>query len=103
MSEKYYDEIFSTFEEISNNYNRKNQYFDILYDSSSSIIISKSPTSEDISVNNKKSGIVARTYSDTWREVTFTDFSSLNKINEKIPKFSEKGKDVAEFEGWKIN
>jgi len=103
MSEKYYDEIFSTFEEISNNYNRKNQYFDILYDSSSSIIISKSPTSEDISVNNKKSGIVARTYSDTWREVTFTDFSSLKKINEKIPKFSEKGKDVAEFEGWKIN
>ena len=57
MSNMSYDEIFSTFEEITNNYSRNDQYFDILYDSTSSTIIVKSPSSEDITVNTKTSGV----------------------------------------------
>lgn len=103
MSKKSYDEIFSLFEEISNSYKRPNQYFDILYDSTSSIIISKSRTTEDISVNTRKSGIVARTYLGTWREIAFEDLSSLEKVREKVPTTSEKGTNIAEFEGWELN
>ncbi|GAG83619.1 unnamed protein product, partial [marine sediment metagenome] len=61
MTEKSFEEIFTAFEEISNSYKRSDQYFDILYDSTSSTLISKTRSSEDISVNTKKSGIVART------------------------------------------
>jgi len=62
MSNKSYEEIFSDFEEITNYYNRNDQYFDILYDSISSTIIAKSPSAENFSVNTKKSGIVARSF-----------------------------------------
>ncbi|MEJ2295007.1 MAG: hypothetical protein P8Y23_09565 [Candidatus Lokiarchaeota archaeon] len=69
MIETTYDEIFSLFNEITSNYNRKDQYFDILYDSGSSTVIQKSPSSEDITVNTKTSGVVARTFIGNWEEV----------------------------------
>ena len=93
MNEKSYEEIFSNFEEISNSFNRKNQYFDILYDSFSSINISKSPSTENISVNLKKSGIVARTFSGTWNEVAFDDLSDLKNGINKLPKEINKEKE----------
>jgi TldD protein len=103
MSQKSYDEIFSTFEEICNNYRRNNQYFDLLFDSVSSTMISKTPTSEDISVNAKKSGIVARTYIGTWKEKTFDEFTPSNEIIEKMPTIQNLGESLTEFEGWKLN
>ena len=103
MSEKSYSEIFSNFEEISNSFNRKNQYFDILYDSFSSIRIEKSPFTEDVSVNSKKSGIVARTYTGTWNEIAFDNFSDLKNIKNSLPNVVNKGEEIAEFNGWKFN
>jgi len=103
MSHEPYSEIFSNFEEICNNFKRSNQYFDILYDSASSTLISKSPSSEDISVNIKKSGIVARTFIGTWNEFTFDENASSNSIIEKIPTITNCGETLAEFEGWKLN
>ena len=103
MSEKSYNEIFSNFEEISNNFNRKNQYFDILYDSFSSFKISKSPSAENISVNLKKSGIVARTFNGTWNEIAFDDLSDLKKVKNRLPLAINKGEEIAEYKGWKFN
>ncbi|MHA1196768.1 MAG: TldD/PmbA family protein [Promethearchaeota archaeon] len=103
MAEKSYDEIFSIFREITNSYNRKDQYFDILYDATSSMMISKSLTSEDISVNALKSGIVARTFDGHWREIAIDDFSKINMITEKIPKVKNRGDLLKEYEGWKLN
>ena len=103
MNEKSCDEIFSNFEEISNNFNRRNQYFDILYDSFSSINISKSHSTEDISVNLKKSGIVARTFNGTWNEIAFDDLSDLKKGINKLPKAKNKGEEITEYKGWKLN
>ena len=103
MSEKSYSEIFSNFEEISNSFDRSNQYFDILYDSFSSIRIEKSPFTEDVSFNSKKSGIVARTYNGTWNEIAFNDFSELKSITKKLPKAVNKGEEIAEYKNWKLN
>ena len=103
MSEKSYSEIFSNFEEISNSFDRSNQYFDILYDSFSSIRIEKSPFTEDVSFNSKKSGIVARTYNGTWNEIAFDDFSELKSITKKLPKAVNKGEEIAEYKNWKLN
>ncbi|MFX0041595.1 MAG: TldD/PmbA family protein [Candidatus Hodarchaeota archaeon] len=103
MSEKSFEEIFSIFDEISNSYKRSNQYFDILYDSKSSVLITKTRTSENIVVNAKKSGIVARTFTGTWKETTITDFSDIKKIDEKLPKVANMGKNLEEYEGWKVN
>ncbi len=103
MSEKSFDEIFSVFEEVSNSYKRSNQYFDILYDSESSVLITKSRTSENIVVNAKKSGIVARTFTGTWKETTVTEFSDTKKFEEKLPRVVNMGKDLIEFEGWSLN
>ncbi|MBY8990934.1 MAG: TldD/PmbA family protein [Candidatus Lokiarchaeota archaeon] len=103
MSQKSYSQIFSTFEEICNNYKRSNQYFDILYDSVSSTIITKTPTAEDISVNTKKSGIVARTFTGTWNEFTFDEIASSKSIVKKIPTITNYGETLTEFEGWKLN
>ncbi|MFW9939252.1 MAG: TldD/PmbA family protein, partial [Candidatus Thorarchaeota archaeon] len=103
MNEKSFEEIFSIFEEISNSYKRSNQYFDILYDSISSVLITKTRTSENIVVNVKKSGIVARTFTGTWKETTITDFSDIKKIDEKLPKVANMGIDLEEYEGWKLN
>ena len=41
MTEKSFEDLFTAFEEISNSYKRSDQYFDILYDSTSSTLISK--------------------------------------------------------------
>ncbi len=103
MNEKSYDEIFSTFEEISNSFNRENQYFDILFDSMSSVRIIKSRTEESVSINAKKSGIVARTFVGSWKEYALQESSELIKIEEILPKASNKGKEINEFEEWKIN
>ncbi|MHA1669228.1 MAG: TldD/PmbA family protein [Promethearchaeota archaeon] len=103
MNEKSYEEIFADFEEITNSYNRKDQYFDILYDSSSMTSITKTPAAEDLSVSTKKSGYVARTFYDIWKEFAFEQRDSLKSIEKKLPKAINKGNNIATYEGWKIN
>jgi TldD protein len=103
MSNMSYDEIFSTFEEITNSYSRNDQYFDILYDSTSSTIIVKTPSSEDITVNTKTSGVVARTFMGEWEEFAIDISKDIGIINQKIPKVKNKGETIAEFNGWKLN
>jgi len=103
MSEKSYEEIFGDFEEITNSYDRKNQYFDILYDSKSVTNITKTPSSEDFSVSTKKSGYVARTFVDIWQEYAFEQRNGLKSIKDKLPKAVNKGDIIATYEGWKIN
>ena len=103
MIDKSDDEIVSVFEEISNSFKRSNQYFDILYDSSSLVRITKSRSEEVISVNTKKSGIVARTFLDSWYELAVQNESDLNNITKILPKGTEKGDNIAIFDGWKIN
>ena len=103
MRDRSYDQIFTIFEETSNTFKRKNQYFDILYDSLSNVIIDKSPFAEDISVNIETSGIVARTFDGSWNEIAFDNFSDLNNAIQKLPKVTNKGELIAEFDGWKLN
>jgi TldD protein len=103
MIDQSYDQIFTTFEEIANNYQRKNQYFDILYDSLSAVMIDKNPFAEDISVNVKTSGIAARTFDGSWKEIALDNFSKLNSVVDKLPKVVNKGEEIVEFEGWKLN
>ena len=103
MSKMSYDEIFSTFEEITNNYSREDQYFDILYDSTSSTIIIKTPSSEDIAVNTKTSGVVARSFTNKWEECAVDINSNIGIIKHKIPKVKKKGDSIDEFDGWKLN
>lgn len=103
MIESTYDEIFTLFNEITNHYNRKDQYIDILYDSSSSTIIIKTPSSEDITVNTKTSGVVARTFIGNWEEVAFDGSGDIGLIKERLPKVRGKGEKIAEFESWKLN
>ena len=103
MIDKSDDEILSIFEGISNNFKRSNQYFDILYDSTSIVRITKSRSEETISVNAKKSGVVARTLLDSWHEVAIQDESELNNIAKKLPKGTNKGDVIAEYNGWNIN
>ncbi|MFX0011527.1 MAG: hypothetical protein ACFE9R_14535, partial [Candidatus Hermodarchaeota archaeon] len=103
MSSKSYDEIFSDFEEISSHYKRSDQYFDILYDSISSTTIVKTPSAESFSINSKKSGIVARTFLGTWKEVAIDENSKISEIKQRVPKLTNKGDSITEFEGWEIN
>jgi len=103
MNESFYDEIFSLFEEVSNDFNRKNQYFDILYDCLSSTQIIKTPSAEDAVINKKTSGIVARTFLGTWKEISTESLSDLKRIQKKIPKVSKMGDKIAEFDGWTLN
>jgi len=103
MSNKSHDEIFTDFEEISNHYKRSDQYFDILYDSVSSITIAKTPSSENFSVNTKKSGIVARSFLGSWKEVAIEENGDINLVKTQIPKVSNKGNLIAEFDGWSLN
>ncbi|MHA1477091.1 MAG: TldD/PmbA family protein [Promethearchaeota archaeon] len=103
MSNKSYEEVFSEFEEISNHYNRSDQYFDILYDSISSTIIAKTPSAENFSVNTKKSGIVARSFLGSWKEIAVEANGDMNIIKTKLPKVSNKGNLIAEFDSWSLN
>jgi len=103
MNFNIFQDIFAKFEEISNNYKRENQYFDILYDSISSIIIFKTPTSEDISINSKKAGIVARTFTGTWNEIGIQENEDLDIFQKKLPKVTKKGDLISEFEAWSMN
>ncbi len=98
-----YDEIFKIFEEITNHYNRSDQYFDILYDSISSTTITKTPSAEDFSINTNKSGVVARSFLGSWKEVAIEANRDLNILKTKIPKVSNKGNLIAEFDGWSLN
>ena len=100
---KSFEELFSEFEEITNHYNRSDQYFDILYDSISSTNIAKSPSAENFSINTKKSGIVARSFLGSWKEVAIEASGDMNIIKTKIPKVSKKGNLIAEFDGWSLN
>jgi TldD protein len=103
MSNKSYEEIFTEFEEISNHYNRNDQYFDILYDSTSSTTIAKTPSAENFSVSTKKSGIVARSFLGSWKEVAIEANGDMNIIKTKIPNASNKGNLINEFDGWSLN
>ncbi|MFX0074022.1 MAG: TldD/PmbA family protein [Candidatus Hermodarchaeota archaeon] len=103
MSSKSYEEIFTDFEEISSNYKRSDQYFDILYDSISTTTIVKTPSSENLSINTKKSGIVARTFLGSWKEVAVDENADISEIKKMIPKLSDKGGFIAEFDGWELN
>ena len=103
MSNKSYEEIFSKFEEITNHYNRSDQYFDILYDSISSTSIVKTPSSESFSVNTKKSGIVARSFLGSWKEVAIEANGDMNIIKTSLPKVSNKGNLISEFDAWSLN
>ncbi|MFW9820794.1 MAG: TldD/PmbA family protein [Candidatus Thorarchaeota archaeon] len=103
MIDHSHDQILSVFEETVNSYKRKNQYFDILYDSQSITYIEKNPSTEIISVNVKTSGIVARTFDGTWKEVAFDNISNIYDVIGKLPKVINKGEQIAEFEGWTIN
>ncbi len=103
MIDHSYDQIFSAFEETANSYNRKNQYFDIIYDSKSYTYIEKNPYTETISVNVKTSGIVARTFDGTWKEVAFDNISNIGNATAKLPKVKKKGDKIAEFESWIFN
>ena len=103
MSNKSHDEIFTDFEEITNHYNRSDQYFDILYDSISSTIITKSLSAENFSVITKKSGIVARSFLGSWKEVAIEASGDINIVKTKIPKVSNKGNLIAEFDSWSLN
>ena len=103
MSNKSYEDIFSEFEEISSHYNRSDQYFDILYDSISSTIIAKTPSAENFSVKTKKSGIVARSFLGSWKEVALEANGDMSIVKTKIPKVSNKGNLIAEFDGWSLN
>ena len=80
---KSFEELFSEFEEITNHYNRSDQYFDILYDSISSTNIAKSPSAENFSINTKKSGIVARSFLGSWKEVAIEASGDMNISKQK--------------------
>ncbi|TFG27308.1 MAG: TldD/PmbA family protein [Promethearchaeota archaeon] len=103
MIDKSDDEIIALFEDLSNSFKRSNQYFDILYDSNSIVRIVKSRSEENISINAKKSGIVARTFVDAWHEKAIQEESGLKTIETKFPRGFNNGEEIAEFEGWKIN
>ncbi|MHA1885464.1 MAG: TldD/PmbA family protein, partial [Promethearchaeota archaeon] len=96
-------EIIPFFEEISNDFKRKNQYFDILYDSFTGVNIEKSPSSENVSLNLKKSGIVARTFNGSWNEIASDNFSDVKDLIKKLPRTTNKGEQIAEYKGWKLN
>jgi TldD protein len=103
MKELPEPEIIPFFEEISNNFKRKNQYFDILYDSFTSVTIEKSPSAEDISINLKKSGIVARTFNGSWNEIAVDNFSEARSFFKKLPRAINKGEELTEYEGWELD
>jgi TldD protein len=103
MITKSDDEIISIFEELSNSFNRNNQYFDILYDSSSSTRITKSRSEESISINAKKTGVVARTFTGRWNEIAVQQESDLKNIGKKMPRVEKEGYKIKEFDSWEIN
>jgi len=55
------------------------------------------------SVNTKKSGIVARSFLGSWKEVAIEASGDMNIVKTKIPKVSNKGNLIAEFDGWSLN
>jgi len=103
MDQISYEKIFSDFNEIAKEYKRENQYFDILYDSVSVLNIKKSPSEESISIIDNKSGIVARTYIDKWKEIAVDNFSDLDLIKSHLPKISNKETKISIKEGWKFD
>lgn len=103
MEQKSHEEIFSIFSEISESFRRENQYFDILYDSISFLTIKKTPSEETISISNDKSGIVARTYTDKWKEFAVDNLSDIDLIKTHIPKIGEKSNKLSIRDGWTLN
>ncbi|MFW9936151.1 MAG: TldD/PmbA family protein [Candidatus Thorarchaeota archaeon] len=97
------DIVFEKFEEQVNNYKRRNQYFDLLYDSMTSLQIKKTRSAEDISYQNNKCGFVARTFLGYWKEYASNNISDLKLIKKEIPNANNKGELITEFEGWKLD
>jgi TldD protein len=98
-----HEELTGQFEEISKKFNRKDQYFDILYDSVSSIEINKTKSQETVSINANRSGVVLRTFLGSWKEFALSDLSGLKDAEKKVPRGKNHGADLAEYEGWKVN
>ncbi len=96
------EELKEKFVELASNYSRKNQYFDILYDSYKSLRILKTKSKESI-VSSQSSGAVARSYAETWNEFGFQSQSGLGDVKEKIQTISNKGSLLQEFEGWELD
>jgi TldD protein len=65
--------------------------------------IMKSRSEETISVNAKKSGIVARTFIGSWKEYGTEEVSNLTNVAHNLPKVINKGNLIDEFEGWTLN
>ena len=95
-------ELKEKFTEIVNNYSRKNQYFDILFDSYKSLRILKTKSKESI-VSSQNSGAVARTYTGTWSEFGFQSQSELKEIQNRIQTTNNKGSLLQEFDGWELD
>ncbi|MHA1894022.1 MAG: TldD/PmbA family protein [Candidatus Helarchaeota archaeon] len=96
------EEIIEKFEEIARIYSRRNQYFDILFDSYENLRILKTKSQESI-INSENSGAVARTYVGFWKEFAFQTQSDLKQVQNKITQDSKKGTLLEEFEGYKLD
>ena len=103
MSNNSQDKILTTFNELSNSFNRSDQYFDILYESNSSLSIVKTSTAEDISGLVHKAGFVARTFTNEWHEFASPVLADFNHIENRLPKVTQMGKNLREYEGWEID
>ena len=103
MSNNSEDKILTTFNELSNSFNRSDQYFDILYESNSSLSIVKTSTAEDISGLVHKAGFVARTFTNEWHEFASPVLADFNHIENRLPKVTQMGKNLREYEGWEID
>ena len=97
------DKILTTFNELSNSFNRSDQYFDILYESNSSLSITKTSSAEDISGLVHKAGFVARTFTNKWHEFASPILADFNHIETRLPKVTQVGENLREYEGWEIN
>ncbi|MBN1214275.1 MAG: TldD/PmbA family protein [Candidatus Lokiarchaeota archaeon] len=97
-----YEEIISSFVEISNDFKRKNQYFDILYDETSSLKIRKT-RSDEIIQNSSQMGCVGRTFVGKWREFAFDNLSQIKEIKSMFPRSSEIENKLKINEGWQLD
>jgi TldD protein len=103
MEQKSYEKLFLILNEITQEYRREYQYFDILYDSISSLSIKKTPSEESTSISDNKSDIVARTYIDKWIEFAITNISDIKLIEKRLPKVKNKNNKLDIRNGWEFN
>ncbi|MBD3213493.1 MAG: hypothetical protein GF311_12870 [Candidatus Lokiarchaeota archaeon] len=103
MEQKSYESLSLILNEIAQEYRRENQYFDILYDSVSSLNIKKTSSEESTSISDNKSGIVARTYIDKWIEFAITKISDIELIKKHLPKANNIKNKIEIKNGWEFN